>query len=171
MDPYLAQIMIFAGNFAPRGWAQCNGQLMGISQNSALFALLGTMYGGDGVTTFGLPDLRGRVPVGTGTGPGLNTVVQGQLAGTQNVTLIPQNIPPLPILASTSAGTLQAPTAGAYLAQSNQRDAQYVAAGAQGATVPLSGIATGGPQPVSIMPPYLGLTFCIATSGIFPSRN
>lgn len=171
MDPYLAQIMIFAGNFAPRGWAPCNGQLISIAQNSALFALLGTMYGGDGITTFGLPDLRGRVPVGVGTGPGMSNVEQGQSAGTQNVTLITQNIPPLSLLASTSAGTLQTPTAGAYLAQSNQRDAQYVAAGAQGATVPLSGIVTGSPQPVSIMQPYLGLMFCIATSGIFPSRN
>lgn len=171
MDPYLAQIMIFAGNFAPRGWAPCNGQLISVAQNNALFALLGTMYGGDGVTTFGLPDLRGRVPVGIGAGPGMPNIVQGQLAGTQNVTLNQQNIPPLPILASTSAGTLQAPTAGAYLAQSNQRDAQYIAAGSQGTTVPLSGIPTGGQQPVSIMQPYLGLIFCIATSGIFPTRN
>ncbi|MBP6518781.1 MULTISPECIES: phage tail protein [unclassified Shewanella] len=92
-DPFIGQISMFAGNFAPRGWAFCNGQLLSISQNSALFAILGTTYGGDGQATFGLPDLRGRVPTGQGQGPGLPAVVLGEVAGTPSTTLTINQLP------------------------------------------------------------------------------
>src|SRR5947208_9160321 len=92
-EPYLATVAMFAGNFAPRGWALCNGQIMSIAQNTALFSLLGTTYGGDGVTTFALPDLRGRAPVGQGQGPGLSNLSLGESSGTENITLISANMP------------------------------------------------------------------------------
>jgi len=92
-DPFLGEIRMVGFNFAPRGWAMCQGQLLSIAQNNALFALLGTLYGGDGQTTFGLPDYRGRSPVGMGQGPGLSAVVQGEMAGTENVTLTLNQMP------------------------------------------------------------------------------
>ena len=92
-EPYLGSIVMFAGNFEPRGWAFCAGQILSISQNSALFAILGTTFGGNGIQTFALPDLRGRGPVGTGQGPGLSDIVLGEMAGTENVTLTAANMP------------------------------------------------------------------------------
>src|SRR5215213_5859350 len=92
-DPYIGEIRMFAGNFAPRGWALCNGQLLSISQNTALFSLLGTMYGGNGQTTFALPDLRGRVPLHFGQGPGLSNYVEGEVGGTETVTLTTGEMP------------------------------------------------------------------------------
>lgn len=173
MDLYMGQIVMFAGNFAPRGSAFCNGQLMPINQNTALFSLLGTTYGGDGVTTFGLPDLRGRVPVGTGS-TGFINVALGEQSGTTTVTLTTPQLPPHShnTLASTAPGTLQAPAVGAYLAQSNQRDAQYIGSTDAGSPVPLAvGGSVGNAQPVPIMQPYLGINFVIVVSGIYPSRN
>lgn len=93
MEGYIAQIILFAGTFAPRGWAFCQGQILSISQNTALFSLLGTTYGGNGQTTFALPDLRGRAPIGTGQGPGLSSISLGQMAGTENVTLLITQLP------------------------------------------------------------------------------
>src|SRR5438105_10342167 len=92
-EPFLGQIMLFGGNFAPRGWAFCNGQIMSIAQNTALFSLLGTTYGGDGITTFALPDLRGRAPVGQGQGPGLSNITLGEASGTESITLTIANMP------------------------------------------------------------------------------
>src|SRR5947209_8680014 len=92
-EPFLASIAIFAGNFAPRGWALCNGQILPIAQNTALFSLLGTTYGGNGQTTFALPDLRSRAPIGAGQGPGLSNIDLGQVGGTENVTLLTSNMP------------------------------------------------------------------------------
>src|SRR3982750_2476369 len=92
-EPFLAEIIMFGGNFAPRGWAFCSGQILSIAQNTALFALLGTTYGGNGQTTFALPDLRGRAPIGTGQGPGLTNILLGELSGTQSVTLTSQQMP------------------------------------------------------------------------------
>src|SRR3954469_16478812 len=92
-DPYIAQLTIFAGNFAPRAWASCNGQLMSISQNTALFSLIGTIYGGNGQTTFGLPDLRGRAAIHFGQGPGLTNIDIGEVGGTESVTLLTQHLP------------------------------------------------------------------------------
>jgi microcystin-dependent protein len=174
MEPFIGMITMFAGNFAPRGWAYCAGQTLAISQNPALFSILGTTYGGNGQTTFQLPNLMGRVPVGAGQGPGLPFVTLGEQSGTPTITLNLQQLPQHthPTIASTSAGTLQAPATGAFLAQSNQRDAQYVEASGVGTTVPLGGSSiAGGSQPISIMQPYLGINFIIALEGIFPSRN
>ena len=179
MDGTIAEIRLFAGNFAPRNWAFCNGQLLAIATNTALFSLLGTNYGGNGTVTFGLPDFRGRVPVGTGSGPGLSTIVLGQVAGAPTVTLNTLNMPAhnhtvtgsLTMGAKNGAGNSISPT-GNYPAQgttnaySNTPDAQMA---------PLSGSLTagvnGGSQPFSIMPPYLGMNFIICMFGIFPSRN
>jgi microcystin-dependent protein len=189
MDPFLGQIMAVGFNFAPRGWAMCSGQLMSVSQNAALFSLLGTTYGGDGQVTFALPDLRGRVPVGMGQGPGTSNITPGEMAGSPTTTLSTLNMPmhthtatvtPISsIMASTSAGNLQAPVAGSLLAQSNQRNAQYIESANAGATVPLGGASApnvtlgqaGGSQAFSNMQPYLGLNFIIALEGIFPTRN
>lgn len=189
MDPFLGQIMAVGFTFAPRGWAMCNGQILPIAQNTALFSLLGTTYGGNGQNTFALPDLRGRVPVGMGQGSGMSNITQGEANGSPTTTL---NTPNMPIhthpatvtptgsiMASTSAGSLQAPVSGSLLAQSNQRNAQYIESANAGTTVPLGGASaptvtvglTGGSQPFSNMQPYLGLNFIIALQGIFPTRN
>ena len=177
-EPFIAEIKMFGGNFAPRGYAYCAGQILAIAQNSALFALLGTTYGGNGQVTFGLPDLRGRVPVGQGQGPGLSPVQLGQVGGTETVTLTAAQLPPhmhsVNQTASPNPGTLNVPTTGSMLAQSNQRDAQFIAAGDAGTPVLMNTINTGlvgGGQSIPIMQPYLGINFIIALEGIFPSRN
>ena len=181
MELYLGQIVMFAGNFAPRGYAFCNGQILSIAQNSALFAILGTTYGGNGTSTFALPNLAGRMPIGVGQSAGSENVVLGQVGGSASITLNPGQLPmhnhslPAPV-ASTSAGTLQAPSNGAMLAQSNQRDAQYIpGAEAGGTQVSLAGATTtgttGNSLPISTISPYQGINFIIVTQGIFPSRN
>lgn len=177
MQPFLGMVAIFGFNFPPRGWALCNGQLISIAQNSALFALLGTMYGGDGVSTFALPDFRGRVQVGMGTGPGLSNYVQGQVSGTENVTLLSTQMPQHShVMTASGDGPTQATAAGASLASEvrggvNPMPTVY----ANGATNPVSmGSATtlaGGNQPHNNLQPYLAINYSIATQGIFPSRN
>ncbi|NTS39379.1 phage tail protein [Flavisolibacter sp. BT320] len=178
MEPLMATIILFAGNFAPRGWAFCNGQILSIAQNTALFALLGTTYGGNGQTTFALPDLRGRTPVGTGQGPGLSGIDLGEVAGTETVTLIISNMPAhnhvitVNPKAINAAGDTSNPT-GAYLANSGALDKEFKATGTlvnMGAATATSNIA-GGSQPFSIRNPYLGMNYIIAMEGIFPSRN
>jgi microcystin-dependent protein len=116
-DPFLGEIMLFAGTFAPVGWVDCNGQLLSIQQNSALFALLGTTYGGNGQTTFAVPDLRGAVPVGQGQGPGRSNYVQGVAGGSENVTLNNSQLPPHIHPATLKAGTVQAPLTGTITMQ------------------------------------------------------
>ena len=172
MEGYIAQIIMFAGNFAPRTWAFCQGQVVSIAQNTALFSLLGTTYGGNGQTTFNLPDLRGRVPVGTGTGPGLPNVQLGESAGVPNQTLLVTNMPAHnhTLNAFSEAGDSGAPQ-GNLLANSGATDREYRTTGtgvAMGATA--IGNA-GGSQPISIMQPYLGMNYVICLQGIFPSRN
>ncbi len=177
MEGYLAQIIMFAGDFAPKFWAYCAGQLLSIAQNTALFSLLGTTYGGNGQTTFGLPDLRGRVAVGTGQGPGLPNISLGQASGTPTTTLIISNMPAHNHTATTSVAvssvnTTSEEAAGNILA--NQ--AQNFYAPAATANGSLGGITTtvgvtGGNQPVSIMQPYLGMNFVICLQGLYPSRN
>lgn len=170
-EPFLAQIMLFGGNFAPRGWAFCNGQILSISQNTALFSLLGTTFGGNGQTTFALPDLRGRVPIHPGQGPGLSNYSPGQQGGTESNTLTQGQMP-----AHTHAAALNAssnPSSdtlpnGNFLAEGNsytnttnaQMNANAVSLG-----------VAGGSQPFPILQPYLGVNFIIALEGIFPSRN
>jgi microcystin-dependent protein len=168
MDPFLGEIRIFAGNFAPRGWAFCMGQTLSISQNSALFALLGTTYGGNGQTTFALPDLRGRIPVHPGS-----SVIQGQAAGLEQVTLVANQLPPHthPLYASGQPATVGIPT-GNRVANTTAAGPQIYAAG--GATVAMSPAAiepAGLSLPHENRMPYLAMSFIIAVEGIFPSRN
>lgn len=193
MDPFLGEIKLVGFNFAPRGYAFCDGALMAISQNSALFALLGTTYGGDGVTTFALPDYRSRNPLGMGAGPGLSPVVQGEKSGLELATLQTANMPQhnhTAVLASASAtpkafngaADLADPTGAAPAnAAANPRDlpipsfaAASTAVSAM-APIPVSGTVdvgmAGSNQPLSLRNPYLGTNFIIATEGIFPSRN
>lgn len=175
--PIMGEIRLFAGTFAPRNWMFCQGQILSIAQNTALFAILGTIYGGNGQTTFALPDLRGRVPIHPGQGPGLPLYSQGETGGSPTHTLIstemPAHVHAAPsVPASTTLGTQQAPGPGMVLAASNQRNAQYTDAAAN-TTLPGSGFTgqAGNNQPFSIMPPYLGLNYIIAVQGVFPSRN
>ena len=186
MEPFIGQIQLFGFNFAPRGWAFCSGQLLAINQYSALFSLLGTTYGGDGRTTFGLPDLRGRVAVGGGygQGPGLSNIRLGEKSGNQDTFLTVQNLPshnhqaafagtPAPV-STSAAGTSSDPT-GLVPANSGRRDPEYAEAGespnraAPAGTITVGN--TGGSQSFSNRQPYLGLNFCIALVGIYPSRN
>jgi len=176
--PFLGEIRAFGFNFAPKAWAMCNGQLLSIQQNAALFSLLGTTYGGNGVNTFALPDLRGRTAVNQGQGPGLSNYTLGEVIGTETVTLITNQIPQHNHLwaANNATGDIPSPSgnflSGAKIPTNNTPVPTYAAPG--GATVPLAaamiGIA-GGNQPHQNMQPYLVVTYCIALSGIFPSRN
>ena len=174
-DPFIGQLLCVGFNFAPSGWAFCNGQLLSINENQALYALLGTTYGGDGQSTFGVPNLQGRAAVGMGAGPGLSNIDLGQIAGTQQITLQVGNLPmhSHPIAASNTAtskapaGLVSATTsdsaAGAEVSAYGVADGKTLAAGACS--------VAGGGQPVGIMNPYLGLNWIISLSGIFPSRN
>lgn len=174
-SPFIGEIHIFGFNFAPRGYAHCSGQVMSIAQNTALFSLLGTTYGGNGQTTFGLPDLRGRVPNGMGTMvPGLSDYFLGQAAGTENATLTINNMP------AHSHGVACIDEDGAaQLVKNNllsnpfSPTAQIYGPGAAAnATMAPQMIKnTGGNQPFGILQPYLTLNYCIALQGIFPSRN
>ena len=177
MDPFLGQIVMFGGNFAPRDWAFCDGQLLPINSNQALFSILGTIYGGDGRTTFALPDLRGRVPVHMGTGPGLQPADIGKRAGQETVTLTVLNLPShnhaatAAVAVASGAGSTDE-AAGAIL--TNTGNNFYAAAGT--ADGHLGGVTaatanTGNNAPVNNMQPYLVVNFCIALQGIFPSRS
>lgn len=172
LDPFISEIFMGGLNFAPRGYALCQGQIMSIAQNTALFSLLGTTYGGNGQTTFALPDLRGRVPMGQGQGPGLTSRTLGEVGGAENVTLLTTQIPSHnhQFNAVSDAGDTSAPS-GAYLANTGALDKEYKTSGTIVQMNPSSVGATGGSQPHSNIQPYLVLNFYIATEGIFPSRN
>jgi microcystin-dependent protein len=174
-EVFLGQIMLTAFNFAPRGFALCNGQLMAINQNTALFSLLGTQYGGDGITTFALPDLRGRAPLGAGASvdsswqPTPN--VQGQTGGVESVTLTQAEMPlhNHQFQGTSDAGTSRNPTGKLYGSNSTAIYAQ-----SNGAQVPLNPAtlaAAGGSGPHENMQPFRVINYCIALTGIFPSRN
>lgn len=177
MDAFVGEIRLMGFGNAPRGWVQCAGQLLAINTNQALFSLLGTMYGGNGTTTFAVPDLRGRVMMGFGQGPGLSNYTQGQAGGSANVTLIQANIP---MHNHSATGTLKA-TAGASGADPNasypaQGDATQYSTGTANATMGgsvLSGNSdvAGGSQAHENRQPLMALNYCIATTGIYPSRN
>jgi microcystin-dependent protein len=169
-EPFIAEIRILPFNFAPRGWADCNGQLLSIAQNTALFSLLGTTYGGNGQTIFGLPDLRDRVPLGMGQGPGLSQYDQGQISGTSTVSLLQSQMP------GHNHGF------GSFSDSGESSDpANAVPARAAGETVYVNAVPNtpltttislaGGSQPHNNMMPYLALRFCIALQGVFPARN
>jgi microcystin-dependent protein len=183
-------IILVPYNFAPRGWAFCNGQILAISQNTALFSLLGTTYGGNGQTTFALPDLRGRVPNSSGQGPGLRNYDLGQSSGTESVTMTVNQLPShshlitLDTLKATAnvknaAGNRQSPVGNVPAIEAAGVTATYSSAAPDAAmalgAVSLSGAPLaapiGGGQPFDILQPYLTLNYCIALSGIFPSRN
>jgi microcystin-dependent protein len=171
-SPFIGQIQIFPYNFAPRGWAFCNGQILPIAQNTALFSLLGTTYGGNGQTTFALPDLRGRVPNSSGTGPGLANYALGQVAGTESTTLNSNQLPPHlhPYQPGANEGdpSTKEP-AGGFLAKAANN---LYASTTDGTKMGVQNTGpTGGGQPVPIIQPFLTLNYCIALEGIFPSRN
>lgn len=191
-DPYVGEICLMATNFCPRGTVEAAGQLLPIQQNQALYALYGVTFGGNGTANFQLPDLRGRVPVGQGQGAATDSVALGQVWGASTVTLTSAQLPAhthavsASLQANTTAGSAAAPSAGknalAGVAVQELTGSGVVAAAAWGApagggsSVPVAGLSAtatsaGGNQPISTQPPSLGLRFCIATQGIFPSRN
>ncbi len=196
MEAYLATIMGWAPNFAPRGWAFCWGQILSIAQNTALFSLIGTTYGGNGQTTFALPNLASRFPIGAGQGPGLSTYVLGQTAGTENTSLTIGNMPihnhdgssltAVEKVATTSGNTtMTTAAANTILGVPNFTDPStggpvevntFAAGNASPSvalTLPVSGQTgpSGGSQPFSILPPYLAINWIIALEGIFPPRS
>lgn len=175
MDPFVAEIRIFAGNFAPKGWAFCNGQILPISQNTALFSLLGTTYGGDGKSTFALPNLQGSAPMFWGQGPGLSQRDLGESGGSQNVTLIQSEIPAHThtVRASGIPATNLSPTDGIWAVSGSRRAPSnlYSAIPSGSTLAPTAFSANGGSQPHNNMPPYLTLTFIIALQGVFPPRS
>lgn len=201
-DPYLGEIRMVGFNFAPSGWAQCQGQTLAIAQNQALFALLGTNYGGNGVTTYQLPNLQGRSPVGVGQGLGLSAIVIGEMAGTESAMMTSQNMPQHTHTATVAAGTAgtvsiaipaststtsqsAAPSTGAVLGPvsvSGRQGALYTTGTADVTLQPFNATVTagaptvtnsmtGGGLPFSLRNPYLGINFCIALNGVFPSRG
>ena len=171
-EPFIGQIAFVAFNFAPVGWAECNGQLLPINQNQALFSLLGTMYGGNGQTTFALPDMRGRVLVHAGTGTGLSPKTQGQIGGAETHTLITNEMPVHRhgVKATSDEGNANLPT-GAVPANTKALDKEYSTGTNLDVTMnqQMVGVA-GGSQPHNNMQPYLALKCIIATQGIYPSR-
>jgi microcystin-dependent protein len=173
-DPFLAEIRMFAGNFAPTGWAICNGQLISISQNTALFSLLGTTYGGDGRVTFALPDLQGAAPMQQGQGPGLSARWLGETSGVPYVTLLTSEMPAHThqVNAVDASGDVTTPNnalwASALLGRVGTN--MYSDAAPDQMMNPMTTGITGGSQPHNNMPPYLCVNFIIALQGIFPQR-
>ena len=169
--PYIGTIMVFAGNFAPAGWAQCNGQLLPISQYDALFSLIGTTYGGDGQSTFALPDLRSRAPIHQGQGSGLSSYVLGENAGVETVALAGNQLPmhSHPAMGNSGAGTSTDPAGGVW---AGGPTSTYIAGGSANTHMnPTSISASGGGQPHDNLLPFLTLNFCIALEGIYPSQG
>jgi microcystin-dependent protein len=170
-DAFLGQILIVGFDFAPQGWAFCDGHLLPISQNTALFSLLGTTYGGDGTTTFALPDLRGRIAVGFGQGPGLQDYSLGETGGEEFVTLTIAQMPAHthPLMGQSALGTSASPMGGIWAAQS--RLEVYSSATPDSAMGGASISNAGGSQPYDNRSPYLVVNYIIALQGIYPSRN
>lgn len=173
-DPFVAEIRIFPFNFAPRGWAFCDGQILPLAQNTALFSLLGTTYGGNGQSNFAIPNLQGRAPMHPGQGPGLSLHDLGELGGSETVTLVESEMPshahtvqgkgtPPPATGSTPGPTFA-------LGRSNGGTA-YTAPANLGAMSPSTIAVAGGSQPHNNLQPYLTLSFCIALQGVFPPRS
>jgi len=181
-EPFIGEVKLFGFNFAPKGYATCQGQILSIAQNTALFSLLGTTYGGNGQTTFALPDLQGRMAISQGTGPGLPSHSMGEVSGTPNVSLLTSNMPAHVHTLNNVRVQLQASTDTAdensaqNLFPANAGTPVYAAAATAnvftGGTV-VSGTTdiTGSGLPFSVMNPYLVLNYSIALQGIFPSRN
>lgn len=192
MEPFLGQVVMFGGNFAPRGWAYCDGQLLSINANQALFSILGTTYGGDGRTTFALPDLRGRTPIGPGHGPGLGSYKLGQRSGQEYTVLTQNNLPSHSHTADVSSLSF-IPLVNVNNAEHEEEspDQQFLAGAAAGtnifANAPTAGASLGGvqagvtgtmqianqggSQPTYLMQPWEAVHYIIAMQGLFPSRN
>ena len=172
-SPFIGEIKIFAGNFAIRGFALCNGQLLSIAQNTALFSILGTTYGGNGQTTFGLPNLQGRFPMHWGNGAGLSPRVIGETGGTESVTLTAAQMPahthPFTPPCSNGPGGFDSPVGRVPAISANAEN--FAAAPGNAAMAAGTTGSAGSSQPVPNMPPFLCVTFIIALQGIFPSRN
>ena len=170
-QPYVGEIMLFGGNFAVRQWANCDGQLLAVSSNDALFSILGTTYGGDGRTTFGVPDLRGRTPINAGAGPGLQPVVMGQKYGAETLTLtsatMPSHAHTLPVL--NAPGDQRTPS-GNILAGDATNDTIYAAPSRANAHLAPTQ-ASGGGQPINVLDPSLVISIQVAIQGLFPSRT
>lgn len=171
-EPFIGQIKMFAGNFAPRSWAFCDGQLLAIAQNDALFSLLGTIYGGDGRTTFGLPGLRGRIPVHQGTRPGGATRTLGSKGGAETVTVTPQQLPTHShtFQASTTTGDQSNPSGACLAGSANIRLYRDVGTSAKLATETAI-TKVGGSQAHANLAPFQCINYIIALFGIYPSRN
>lgn len=169
-EPFLAQITMFAGNFAPRGWAFCDGQILPIASNSALFSLLGTTYGGDGRTTFGLPDLRGRVSMHPGNGPGLSQRRLGEKSGQENSTLTVQNLAPHTHQLHASEADADSGKPNDHLLGTTS-GLNYVA-GNQNANMSTQAVGnTGNAQAFTNLQPFTCVNYIIALTGVFPSRS
>jgi microcystin-dependent protein len=172
-DPFVAEIRIFPFNFAPKGWAWCDGQLMPLSQNTALFSLLGTTYGGNGKSNFALPDLQGRAPMHPGQGPGLSLHDLGETGGSDTVTLLESEMPAHAHAMRAhdiDLGELNAPAPNRSLAKSTNATA-YVTAANLVSMSPQTLTPAGGDQPHNNLQPYLTFYFCIALQGVFPPRG
>ena len=179
MDEFIGIIKMFAGNFAPQGWAFCNGQVLPINQYTAVFSILGTTYGGNGTTNFALPDLRSRVPVGMGQGPGLSNYVLGQVAGTEATTLLASNLPAhnhiitgnVKIPVNDSNADADGPV-GAYLGTPSEAiySSSQNGFAANADTSNLTTAMVGNNIPISNLQPYLGVNYIICLNGIYPSR-
>lgn len=177
MEGYIGQVILFAGNFAPTNWAFCDGRLLSISHNTALFSILGTTYGGDGVTTFALPDMRGRVAISPGQAPGLSDYALGQMSGTENVTLLstemPQHVHEFALRAESGSGNESSPLNHFPAAITDNSGNEYFAYSNTANGVMQGGVSSiaGGNQPHPNLQPYLCLNFIICVLGIFPSHG
>jgi microcystin-dependent protein len=173
-DPFVAEIRIFPFNFAPKGWAFCDGQLLPLSQNTALFSLVGTFYGGDGKSTFALPDLQGSAPVHQGQGQGLSEYFLGQESGSETVTLLQSEIPAHThtMKAISDPANLKIATPDRSLARSQNANAYKAPSGQPVVTMNVQALSIAGSSfPHNNMMPYLTLSFCIALQGVFPPRT
>ncbi len=184
MEGTIGEMRMFAGNFAPKFWAFCEGQLVAINQNQALFSVIGTIYGGDGINTFGLPDLRGRVPIGPGQGPGTSNYSQGQMSGTETNILTINQLPVHnhngSLKVSSGNATQSAATNGASIATPGKGSGRsFVATDGFNTTSPdttlntesVTTLNTGGNAPVNNVQPYLVMNYIICLQGLYPSRN
>lgn len=181
MEGTIAEIRMFAGNFAPRNWAYCQSQILSIAQNTALFSLLGTTYGGNGQTTFALPDFRGRIPVGAGTGPGLSNYSLGQMGGSETYTVLNSNFPAhthplngsITMPANAADGNADAPQGNypAVLSGNNMYSTVNNGSGLANMQLSLTAAPTGSQLPVNNIQPVMGMNYIICMFGVFPARN
>ncbi len=173
MDPFIGTIIMFAGNFAPRGWAFCDGQLLDVASNATLFSILGVTYGGDGRTTFALPDLRGRVPLHPGQGPGLQPYQLGEHGGTESVTLNPFQMPghDHPVRCTSQIGDQDSPVGAIPAAEQAQRTSVWSKAASDGSMAGAMIGENGGNQAHENRQPFTSVNFIIALQGTYPPRS